>query len=333
MGSPTVVPQGGRPAARRLRPSKRPVDSVTYSQKGGYQGVSVDKQRRLVDLGWGQVSYLEWLPDCEPKAEVLLLHGGGVDCAELSWGGVGPALAGAGYRVIAPDHPGYGESALASWTATQERLVCYVGEFVDRLGLRDYVIGGLSLAGGMTIGHLLGQPPRVRGAILLGSYGLMDHQLEGPFKRPAHLLTWVLLRTGVLRRLTDSYARDRKKMASALRAIVRNPEARTAELLDAVMVEAQRVDAAVAFEQWQFDQFGWAKTRTNYSDQLRSITIPVLVIHGDHDTGVPVNRARDAARKLPDARLLVVPDAGHWVQRDRPAVVLRAVLDFLAELV
>ncbi|MCW5953021.1 MAG: alpha/beta hydrolase, partial [Propionibacteriaceae bacterium] len=104
------------------------------------------------------------------------------------------------------------------------------------------------------------------------------------------------------------------------------------ELLDAVMAEAQRAGAGVAFEQWQFDQFGWTKARTNYSDQLHSITIPVLVVHADHDTGVPVNRARDAARSIPDARLLVVPDAGHWVQRDRPAVVIPAMLGFLAEL-
>lgn len=288
--------------------------------------------RRTIELDGSQVSYLEWLPDGVVKAEVLLLHGGGADCAELSWGTVGPALAEAGYRVIAPDHPGYGESPLADWTATQERLVAYVGELVDALGLRDYVIGGLSLGGGMTIGHVLAHPSRAKGAVLLGSYGLMDHQFEGPFKRPTHLLTWVMLRTGILRRLTWAYAKDRKKMDSGLRAIVRNPEERTTDLLDAVMAEAQRPGAGVAFEQWQFDQFGWKKARTNYSDQLHAIAIPVLVVHGDRDTGVPVSRAREAAREIPDARLLVVADAGHWVQRDRPDVVVPAMLDFLAEL-
>ncbi len=288
--------------------------------------------RKTVEFAWGEVSALEWLPADRAKSDILLLHGGGVDCAELSWGRIGPALAAAGYRVLAPDHPGYGTSPRAPWTATQERLVEYVGELVDALGLRDYVVGGLSLGGGMTIGHVLAHPSQVRGAILMGSYGLMDHQFEGPFKWPAHLLTWAMLRTGVLRRLTWSYAKDRKKMDSGLRAIVRNPEERTTELLDAVMAQAQRPDAGVAFEQWQFDQFGWRKARTNYSDRLREITAPVLIVHGERDTGVPVNCARAAARTIPDARLLVVPDAGHWVQRDRPATVVPAVLEFLAEL-
>ena len=198
--------------------------------------------------------------------------------------------------------------------------------------LRDYVVGGLSLGGGMSIGHLLERPGQARGALLLGSYGLMDHQFEGPFTLPLHLLTWAMLRSGLLRRLTWAYARDPRKMESGLRGIIRNPAERTPELLDAVMAEAQRPGAGVAFEQWQFDQFGWRKARTNYTDQLGAITAPVLMVHGERDTGVPVRRAREAAALLPDARLLVVPDAGHWVQRDQPAVVTTAVLDFLAAL-
>lgn len=293
----------------------------------------METRRRTIDLGWGTVSYLEWLPPGQPAGpDVLLLHGGGVDCAELSWGGLGPRLAAAGHRVIAPDHPGYGESPLAPWRATQERLVGYVGELVDALRLREYVVGGLSLGGGMSIGHLLARPAQPKGAILMGSYGLMDHQFEGPFKRPAHLLTWIMLRTGVLTRLTWAYARDRKKMDSGLRAIVRNPAERSTALLDAVMAEAQRPTAGVAFEQWQLDQFGWAKAKTNYTERLASITVPTLIVHGERDTGVPVSRARHAATLIPAAELLVVPDAGHWVQRDQPAVVAPAVLDFLAGL-
>lgn len=293
----------------------------------------MEPRRKTAHLGWGPGSCLEWVPAGEPAGpDVLLLHGGGVDCAELSWGGLGPALAAAGRRVLAPDHPGYGESPQAPWTASQERLVGYVGELVDALSLRDYVVGGLSLGGGMSIGHLLERPGQARGALLLGSYGIMDHQFEGLFTLPLHLLTWAMLRSGLLRRLTWAYAKDPRKMESGLRGIIRNPAERTPELLDAVMAEAQRPGAGVAFEQWQFDQFGWRKARTNYTDQLGAITVPVLMVHGERDTGVPVRRAREAAALLPDARLLVVPDAGHWVQRDQPAVVTTAVLDFLAAL-
>lgn len=287
-------------------------------------------ERRIVDLSWGRVSYLEWRPRSVPaRSTLLLLHGGGLDSAALSWDGTGPALAEAGYRVIAPDHPGYGQSAPAPWPATQERLVAYVGELVEALHLDRYAIGGLSLGGGMTIGHVLQRPEGVTGALLFGSYGLMDHQFQGVLARPAHVLTWLMLRTGVLRLVMRAYAQDRARMERSIRGLVRNPEQRTPALLDDIMEAAQRGEGFASFEQWQRDQYLWNRLRTDYTDRLRSFPCPVLVVHGDHDTGVPVACAENAVRRLPDAQLVAVTDAGHWVQRDRPDVVLPAVVEFL----
>lgn len=289
----------------------------------------MDPTRATTDLPWGQVSYLEWCPGEETGLTVVLLHGGGVDSALLSWGGVGARLSAAGYRVVAPDHPGFGESPRAPWVASQDRLVAYVGEFVDAVGLDRYAIGGLSLGGGLTIGHVLARPERVAGAMLLGSYGLMDRQADGPLGLPLHVLAWLTLRTGLLRLAQNAYGRNRGMLARGMREIVRNPDQLTDELLDELMSAAQREDGQVAFEQWQRDQFLWNRARTNYMSRLDRFPRPALVVHGDRDTGVPVARARAAAELIPDARLLVVPAAGHWVQRDRPDIVIPAMLDFL----
>jgi len=293
----------------------------------------MEPQRHTLDLSWGEVSYLAWDGHSRPEApDVLLLHGGGLDSAWLSWGALGSALSEAGCRVIAPDHPGYGQSPPSPWTATQDRLVSYVGEVVDALGLHDYVIGGLSLGGGMAIGHVLGRPGGVRGAILFGSYGLMDHQFEGMLSTPAHVATWAMLRTGMLSAVMRAYGRDRRRMERSVRDLIRNPAQRTAELVDAIMAEAERGSGFAPFEQWQRDQFLWNRLRTNYTGQLGSLGVPVLIVHGDRDNGVPVAYARAAAGSIPDVRLLVVSDAGHWVQRDRPEAVTPAVIEFLEGL-
>ena len=262
----------------------------------------------------------------------MLLHGGGVDNASLSWGGVGPRLAAAGYRVIAPDHPGFGESASAPWQVTQERLVGYVGELADALALDSYVLGGLSLGGGMTIGHVLDRPDRVAGAMLLGSYGIMPRLSDGPMSLPRQTLTWAMLRTGLLGATTQWMARSPRAMAWSMAALIGDPAQRTDALMAEVASAAARGDGFAAFESWQRDQVRWNRLATDYTAQLRSFTSPALIIHGSCDPGVPVAHAVQAASLIPDAELNVVAGARHWVQRDQPDVVVDAMLGFLGRL-
>lgn len=292
---------------------------------------TVEPTRQIVQLPWGPVSYLTWSAD-SPDHTVVLLHGGGVDSASLSWGGIGPRLAAAGYRVVAPDHPGYGHSPPAPVPATQERLVAYVGEFVDAVGLESYAIGGLSLGGGMTIGHVLARPDRVTGAMLLSSYGLMRRLSDGPLSGARQLLTWATLRTGLLGAVTRWVGTNREVMTKSMQSLIRNQTELTDELMDEIMVAAQQRDGFRAFEQWQRDQVLWNRQRTDYTPRLASFPRPALIVHGDRDTGVPVVHARVAADLIPGARLKVVAGAGHWVQRDQPDVVFDAIRGFLREI-
>lgn len=289
-------------------------------------------ERTTVEVTGATASVLTWSPAKPAGPAVLLLHGGGADSAELSWGEVGSALADAGYRVIAPDHPGFGRSPRAEWPVTQDHLVQYVGELVDALGLVDYAIGGLSLGASLTLGHLLDRPGSARGALLLGCYGVMPRLYDGPLSSLSHFSVYLLLRTGLLAAMTRAYARSPAAMERGLRAIVRDPAARTPELVQAVVDEAASGTGMTTFAKWQRDQVLWNGVRTDYSGRLGSIQTPTLVVHGDHDTGVPLARARDAAALLPDATLLTVPGAGHWVQRDRPDLVIPAMRDFLVGL-
>ncbi|WP_053384920.1 alpha/beta fold hydrolase [Leucobacter celer] len=292
----------------------------------------MNARRATVDAAGTTVSYLEWIPDRPTGTTVLLLHGGGADSAELSWGGTGPALARAGYRVVAPDHPGFGQSPPAAWPLTQDRLVQHVGALVDELGLGDYAVGGLSLGGGLALGHLLDRPGRIRGAMLLGTFGIMPRLTDGPLSAANQLATWLLLRTGLLDAMTRSYSRSATAMERGLRSIVRDPTARTPELVSAVVAEAAAGGGLRAFGQWQRDQVLRSRLRTDYTSRLHAIRTPVLFVHGERDGGVPIARARAAAELLPRGELLPVPGAGHWVQRDRPDLVVPALLGFLRGL-
>lgn len=283
--------------------------------------------RSTVSLPWGPVSYLDFGPD-RPGPVVVLLHGGGADSASLSWAEVGPRLAVAGYRVVAPDHPGFGQSPLPPWRLTQQRLVSYVAEFADGLGLDRYVVGGLSLGGGMTIGHVLHRPGNVTAAMLLGSYGIMPRVSDGPLSGVRQVLTEAMVRSGVLGAATRWISRHPAAMAWSVAAIIRDPAQRTPALMTEIMATARR-SGFTAFEQFQRDEIGWNRLRTDYTPQLSAFPRPALIIHGDRDSGVPIARAGAAAALIPDAELKVVVGAGHWVQRDQPDAVIPAMIDFL----
>ena len=61
---------------------------------------------------------------------------------------------------------------------------------------------------------------------------------------------------------------------------------------------------------------------------LAKLRIPVLVIEGEK-TNVPLDSTREWAKTPPNARLLLIPDAGHATFVDQPNVLLREIEIFL----
>jgi proline iminopeptidase len=65
----------------------------------------------------------------------------------------------------------------------------------------------------------------------------------------------------------------------------------------------------------------------SWTQGLRSLRIPALIIHGDHDA-IPLASARDLADLIPGARLLVIHDADHLPWVEKPAEFFRAADQF-----
>ena len=70
---------------------------------------------------------------------------------------------------------------------------------------------------------------------------------------------------------------------------------------------------------------------TDLTSQLPDIRVPTLVIHGEHDAVVPLATARQLAASIPNASLVVLPNAGHVSNQEQPEAFNAAVRLFLAE--
>lgn len=71
--------------------------------------------------------------------------------------------------------------------------------------------------------------------------------------------------------------------------------------------------------------------RNDYRPALKAVAAPVLVVHGALDLQ-PESASRQYAGAFPNARFIVVPDAGHAVFSDQPQLFAEAVGNFLAEV-
>src|SRR6266700_7183242 len=101
----------------------------------------------------------------ESGSPVILLHGGGIDSALISWGAIIGQLA-AQHRVFAPDLPGYGESATPDIAYTLDYYVHFLEHFMDTLNLERACLIGLSLGGGIALNFTLRSPLRVEKLVL-----------------------------------------------------------------------------------------------------------------------------------------------------------------------
>lgn len=256
---------------------------------------------------------------------LVLLHGTAIDSAELSYGPILPELA-AQRRVIALDWPGYGRSDDPGSGMSMTELVELLAAFLSGIGLEETHLAGFSMGGAAALGLALLAPERVRTLTLVGSYGL-------DAKAPLPLLPYLALRaprfsSGV----TWSLRRSRTLTGMVLRNIVfSDPELVTLDLVAMVHDRLKEPEAERSFVAWLRGELRPFGLETSFEDRLGHVAVPTLLIHGSHDRVVPWRKAERASRRIPGAKLAVVPGCGHWVPREAPEVFRREVLAFTSD--
>jgi 4,5:9,10-diseco-3-hydroxy-5,9,17-trioxoandrosta-1(10),2-diene-4-oate hydrolase len=79
-----------------------------------------------------------------------------------------------------------------------------------------------------------------------------------------------------------------------------------------------------------FNIFGMKKEML-FLDQLRDLDIPLFIVWGEKDGILPVSHALDASAKLPNAKLHIMRDCGHWPHMESPEEFNEVVIQFLEE--
>lgn len=254
---------------------------------------------------------VHWLESGVGEPAVVLLHAFPLHSA--MWDEELVSL-GRDRRVLAPDLPGFGRSAPLGEpeAATMQAWADHVADFLERLAVGPAVIGGLSMGGYLTFALWRHHPELVAGVVLCDTRAAADTP-EVSERRSAQQRQAVaegtagLIEAQLDTLLSDETRAERPDVVARARAIMSAipPGAFVAGL------EAM-------------------KRRPDATAELAGLDVPTLVVVGEHDRTAPLSVAQEMADALPDARLAVIPGAGHLSNMENAEAFDEAVASFLS---
>jgi pimeloyl-ACP methyl ester carboxylesterase len=232
-----------------------------------------------------------------------------------------------GVRSIAVDRPGFGlsEPAQVQRDRFRDAAVEFVDEVLDELGLETSALAGGSMGATWALWYALARPERVRRLALLGSAPLLPGT-----RAPLPLRAMATPVIGdVLARVLKPDAKMVIRLLSSVGekdTIVRYPD-----LIESVVAAARDPIASaanLAELRAVISALGFRPAMRVSPEDLRRLTVPTLLVWGDHDPVGAVEVAQATASPIPDAQLELLP-AGHVPWLGNPD----RVSDLLSEFV
>jgi pimeloyl-ACP methyl ester carboxylesterase len=287
------------------------------------------RRSHWVDLG-GPVRYVDFGgPDNGPI--VVGVHGLGGSA--LNWSAIAPLLTGR-CRLIAPDLAGHGltKSLGRATSVGANRLLLH--HFIQAVLGRPVILMGNSMGGMVSLLEAAAAPDAVAGLVLLDAALPFVPALPDPL---VAALFGAYAMPGVGRLLMG---RRRSmpveaQVAAVLGLCCADPSRVPADLV-AEHVELARTRARFAHVERDFLAAARSVVATaglaggrSYRRAIRSIRVPVLLVHGELDRLVPVAASYAIARRKPSWPLVVIPGVGHVPQMEAPDQTADAVLRWL----
>jgi pimeloyl-ACP methyl ester carboxylesterase len=256
---------------------------------------------------------------------LVLLHGGGVDSALVSFGSALASL-GRHRRVIAPDLPGYGETEYPESSFSIPWYGDWVTDLIRGYGSDRVDLAGLSLGGWITLEVAINHPDVVRRIIPINPGGITE---EFKFMRAANWIAHHPRLENRVDRLSVSLGRGLTRLQLRAGVGMKNTSALTDDLIDAVIVSGKRPRAGEAFaatQRWAVDA---GSDGLSLVPELPRITAKTLILAGRDDNLVPVADSVRASQLVQDGRVRVLEPCGHWLVRECPTEFVHAVNEFL----
>jgi pimeloyl-ACP methyl ester carboxylesterase len=270
-------------------------------------------RRRDVTLGGGvRLAVFETGPADGPP--VVLLHGIG-HWTQAAWDVLAPHLA--GYRAIAIDLPGFGDSAKPDAPYDLPFFARVVAELADAMGLERFALAGNSL-GGMIAAEVAGEhPKRVAALLLIAPAG---------FLRTPGLVVRIFGLAPLMQRL--SLRPPRGLVRRVVQLAVSDPSVLSEAVLERAYELSGDPQISRAFGRVYWNHRSAVFDMRALHARFARYAGPVAILWGTRDNYLPIAGLQRARLVYPAASVTVLEGCGHLPQVERPTVVaaeLRAI--------
>lgn len=222
-------------------------------------------------------------------------------------------------RVVALDLPGFGRSPMPPWEISIPAYGALVRDFCEALGLERVAVVGNSLGGFIAAEAALANPGRFEKLGLVAAAGISHARLR---PEPAALAGRLAVGLAPLALTFQERALRRPKLRhSAFRSIFYKPTVLRAELLYEQYLNG---NGRPGFLPTLVSLMGY-----DFTDRLRELDAPTLVVGGRNDLIVPPQDAVEYGRLLPRSETVIFDRTGHCPQLERPVRFNRLLAAFL----
>ena len=229
---------------------------------------------------------------------LVLIHGYPLD--RTTWNEVASLLE-TYFDLIIPDLRGMGQSDTMDKTYTITDLASDIAGLLDHLKIQKVFIAGHSMGGYVALAFARAYPNRVRGLGMISSQVLADppERKAGRYKTAKDVEEKGI--GVVVDSMTTKLSAD-VRVQSFVREVIQRQK--PAGVIGSLKAMAERDDSGDLFKSFKF---------------------PVVIVHGDTDALIPVERGREMKAALPSAHYAEVKSAGHMAMMENPKAVTVAL--------
>lgn len=229
---------------------------------------------------------------------LILLHGYPLD--NSIWDKVVPLLE-KDFLVICPDLRGFGESEVIEDEYKIVDMADDILGLLDHLGIDNTAIAGHSMGGYVTLAFASSYPERVTGLGLIATQALADT---------------AEVKKGRYQAVSDVQERGVQHVANTFSQKL-TPDIQLQSLLNQLIIKQKPAGLAGALRAMA--------ERENSIPKLPGFSFPVVIVHGYLDELIPISRAQDMSKDIPESYLTELSDCGHMPMLEKPSETAKAL--------